>query len=32
MLYLILVLEIAFAIFLLGVLGIALTVTLRHGD
>lgn len=32
MLYLILVLEIVFALFLLGVLGIALAVTLRHGD
>jgi hypothetical protein len=32
MLYLILTLEIALAIFLLGVLGIALAVTLRHGD
>lgn len=32
MLYLILILEMAFAVFLLGVLGIALAVTLRHGD
>lgn len=32
MLYVILVLEIAFAVFLLGILGIALAVTLRHGD
>ena len=32
MLYLILVLEITLAVFLLGVLGIALAVTLRHGD
>lgn len=32
MLYLILVLEIALAVFLLGVLGIAFAVTLRHGD
>lgn len=32
MLYLILALEIALAVFLLGVLGIAFAVTLRHGD
>lgn len=32
MLYLILILEIVFTLFLLGVLGIALAVTLRHGD
>lgn len=32
MLYLILILEIALAVFLLGVLGIAFAVTLRHGD
>lgn len=32
MLYLILALESALAVFLLGVLGIALAVTLRHGD
>lgn len=32
MLYLILIFELAFTVFLLGLLGIALGVTLRHGD